>query len=44
LSNEGDNTSLEVAGVATSGEEKLLEDLASLKEFLGERVNEGKGK
>ena len=43
LSNEGDNNFLEVAGVATSGEEKLLEDLASLKEFLGERVNEGKG-
>jgi hypothetical protein len=43
LSNEGDNNSLEVAGVATSGEEKLLEDLASLKEFLSERVKEGKG-
>lgn len=43
LRGDGQGNSLEVAGLATSGEEKLREDLASLQEFLSARAGEGKG-
>lgn len=43
LSGDGDVKSLEIAGLATSGEEKLQSDLASLKGFLEGNVSEGRG-
>ena len=41
LSEQGEGNSIEVAGLATSGEEKLREDLASLKVFLSEKGSGG---